>query len=210
MSLTCRNVRQLHDAHVDGELSPALNAEVHAHLLQCPECQRQIELLRACGDVISRDECEPGLDASFAARVVAALPGALETRRDRRHRLIRMFASGSLPAAAAVAFFCLAIWPSAQAPRRPSVVAPAVVERLGVSDMVNPAMSAVKTIGNANRIVKGETSNGLSRGLDAALDSAKEPSELSILEFLMPSLGDFIESPEPAPSPEPDAEIVRF
>jgi len=47
MSLTCRNVRQLHDAWLDGELSANMNAEVHAHLLQCPECQQQVEMIRA-------------------------------------------------------------------------------------------------------------------------------------------------------------------
>ncbi len=210
MSLTCRNVKQLHDAHVDGELGSALNAEVHAHLLQCPECQRQVELLRACGDVVARDESEPGLSADFTARVLASLPTGLETRRVRRHRRIRMFVGGSLPAAAAVVLFCVAIWPPAQSPGRPSVVAPAVVEGLGVSDMVSPTMNALRTIEHANDLVKGEAGKELSRGLSAALNSTTESSGLSILEFLMPSFEEMIELPEPAALPSSDAEVVRF
>lgn len=210
MSLTCRNVKQLHDAHVDGELGPAMNAEVHAHLLQCPECQRQVELLRACGDVIAQDESEPSLGADFASRILASLPSGLETRRARRHRRIRMFAGASLPAAAAIALFCVAIWPPTQSTGRPSVVAPAVVERLGVSEMVTPTMKALETIGNANQIVRGEASKELSRGLSAALDTKNESSGLSILEILMPSFEEIVDSPEPAELPSSDAEIVRF
>ena len=138
MPLTCRHVRQLHDGYVDGELSPSMNAEVHAHLLQCPECQRQVELVRTCGDVIAQDRSEPDLDAGFASRVLAAMPPVgeravsltlvgtgriIETRRGRRRRMARAWIRSAVPVAAAVAFFCLAVWPPMRTAGRRRIIA---------------------------------------------------------------------------------------
>lgn len=61
MVMTCRHVQQLRDSYLDGELSSSLMAEVHAHLLQCPECQRQVEMIRIAGHVIAGDRSEPAL-----------------------------------------------------------------------------------------------------------------------------------------------------
>src|SRR6185436_13710965 len=101
MLMTCRNVRQLHDAFVDGELSASLTAEVHAHLLQCPECQHEIEMLRAATDVITQDHSEPIMDSGFASRVIAQMPRPVTVITDspddsiehgRRQRIFRIFA----------------------------------------------------------------------------------------------------------------------
>jgi len=227
MSLTCRNVRQLHDAWLDGELSANMNAEVHAHLLQCPECQQQVEMIRASGDVITQDRSEPAVDAEFTSRVLAALPeqrpvaatlpfDSIETRRSRRRRRIRLLLGGSLPAAASIAFFCGVIWPSDRAAAPRKVVAPAVVE-LAVPDMVDPTVHAVKDAAESwaqiNRLLADEASDRLSLRLRNArnAEQANPSDEPSVLDFLLPSFGEMITPARPDPAPDTaDSEVVRF
>lgn len=128
MAVTCRHVRQLHDAYLDGDLSASMNAEVHAHLLQCPACQQQVETVRACGDVIANDRSEPRLSGDFATRVLAELPAApvlrlapVETRRTRRMRLLRGVMAGAMPAIAASLVFAVLLGPQIRV--NPNVVA---------------------------------------------------------------------------------------
>lgn len=103
--MTCRGFRQLFDAYLDGELSESQTAELHAHLLQCPMCQREVELMRAGGDVIALDARGPRLSADFADRVVAALPltQAASSAARPMHRIRRWAEWGLMSAAAAVA-----------------------------------------------------------------------------------------------------------
>jgi hypothetical protein len=70
--ITCQHTRQLFDRYLDDELSPSLQAELHAHVINCTPCQNHLALLEACGDVIRLDKCEPGPSPSFADRVLAA------------------------------------------------------------------------------------------------------------------------------------------
>lgn len=79
--ITCTHARQLFDRHLDDELSPSLQAELHAHLLQCSDCQNELAILEACGDVIRLDRREPTLDRGFADRVMASLPKAAPAPR---------------------------------------------------------------------------------------------------------------------------------
>jgi len=127
--MTCRQVEHLLDAYLDGELSPSLRAEVHAHRLGCPRCQRRIELLEVCGDVIRMDRREPVLSADFADRVMAGFAASRRARHRRVPWVVRLAAP--LAAAAAVAFAVLNLTVrsgelSSQG-RRATVVAPAVV-----------------------------------------------------------------------------------
>src|SRR6185295_2192247 len=81
-------------------------------------CQQQVETVRACGDVIAHDHCEPRLSADFASSVLAELPAApalrlmpVETRRTRRLRLLRSAMGGAVPALAASLMFAVLIGP---------------------------------------------------------------------------------------------------
>ncbi len=74
--ITCQHARQLFDRYLDDELSASLEAELHAHVIQCARCQNHLAVLEACGDVIRLDACEPRPSGSLADRVLAA-------RRDR-------------------------------------------------------------------------------------------------------------------------------
>lgn len=217
MALTCRHIRQLFDGYLDGELSSGLNAEVHAHLLQCSECQHEVETVRACGDVIAQDRSEPVLDTGFASRILAVVApsaskstaggasnrelvviggGAAETRRGRRRRLVRSFAASSLPVAAAVAFFCGVIWPSSQtASRNRRVVAPAVVE-FGVSGVVDPVVNTLRelreTFDRANEILTRGASEEIARGLETT-GQPNVADEPSFLDIFLPSMRDVVD-----------------
>lgn len=160
MLMTCRHVAQLRDVYLDGELSSSLTAELHAHVLQCPECQQHFEIFRACGEVVQKDAPPVQLDSGFASRVVAALPrthplapqSSLSTRRDRRRRFWQLAASTGAPAAAAVLFFAVIIWPS-DAPEASSGrvhgVSATAIDATAVKAVVNPALDALEETGRA-------------------------------------------------------------
>lgn len=95
--ISCQDVERLTDAYLDGELSPALAAEVHAHGLRCDQCQHRLAILQACGDVIAGDRSgEPSLPEDFADRVMA------RWRAERRRESLWRVAALRRVAAAAV------------------------------------------------------------------------------------------------------------
>jgi len=165
VALTCRNFQHLHDAYLDADLPASMMAEVDAHLLQCPECQRQIDMVRACGNVILRDQSEPRAADDFAARVLMAMPRrdaapsgsvVVLTRRQRRRIVLERIAAGFLPAAAAIVAFSILILPPVQpgttGPDRRAgrvlgqsasrdMISPTLA--LGVQDLVNPTLSSI-------------------------------------------------------------------
>lgn len=69
--ISCKHSRQLFDRYLDGELSPSLQAELHAHQIACSDCQSELAMMDACGDVIRHDRREPRLDDAFTDRVMA-------------------------------------------------------------------------------------------------------------------------------------------
>lgn len=69
--ISCKHSRQLFDRYLDGELSPSLQAELHAHQIACSDCQSELAMMEACGDVIRHDRREPRLDDAFTDRVMA-------------------------------------------------------------------------------------------------------------------------------------------
>src|SRR5262249_13912268 len=121
-ALTCRNIQHLHDAYLDADLPASMMAEVDAHLLQCPECQQQMELMRACGNVIARDRSEPLPATDFASRVMASLPARqsaggtalILTRRQRRRIVLERVVAGLIPAMAAMIALTVLILPATQ------------------------------------------------------------------------------------------------
>lgn len=222
--ITCRNVQQLQNAFLDGDLSPSLTAEVHAHLLQCPECQHQVETLRAAGDVIARDQSEPALAGGFAQRVIAQLPRVAEQpvavlpRRSGSWRVRQWASRAALPAVAALVL--LAVW-ALPAPEevntQPTLVAgdSVAVDAAGVTGMVDPALSAVADTQRAARSLNQMIELGVGRARDglssqrprAGNKSAADQAEFSVLDLLMQPINEMM-----APmNPEPESDdIVRF
>jgi len=213
MLMTCRHVRQLHDAYVDGELSPNLMAEVHAHLLQCPECQQRVEMIRAGGSVIAQDRSEPMLDSGFASRVVASLPkvktnvGArMETRRGRRQRMWRVAISVSLPAAAAVLFFSVLIWPSSEPDAAPTDLRLKVVAGEVIESPTKALENTRLATQNLNQLIE-ISADEARQDVKKELEKVREPATFTDLLF-EPFTG-LLDEPETETDLD-EEEIVRF
>lgn len=212
MAVTCRNIRELHDAFIDGELSPSMTAEVHAHLLQCPECQQQVQMLRAVGDVIAQDDhSAPRLSHDFAAKVVGAMPEAVpvSTRtvdsRDLRRLTWRGWASMGL-SAAAVLFLSIAFWPKEDL-KKPTMVAGISA----VKSVVDPTISAVQDTQKTASSIKGL--------LEITVDQARQDvrnrmqkahGDLSITRILLQPFDELLTPTVPTKEPAENAEQVRF
>jgi anti-sigma factor RsiW len=225
MLMTCRNVRQLHDAFVDSELSSSLMAEVHAHLLQCPECQHEVELLRATADVLALDRSEPMLDSGFASRVIAQMPKTVtvvEVADDEseqhasRQRFMRIFAKGFIPAAAAALFLSVWIWPSFERTDAPGrVLGTAVaVDASGVKSVVSPTLDAVadtqQAARNLNQLLQFSV-NQAGQGVRQNLSRKDLPTsdDVSLLDMFLQPFNGMIqgeEDPEPTDGPE----VIKF
>lgn len=221
MLMTCRHVRQLHDAYIDGELSASLMAEMHAHLLQCPECQQEVELSRACGTVIGMDKSEPQIDSGFASRVVAALPKPATNLPEPasaapvRLRTWRSVFHVAVPAAAAVLFLSVLIWPPLHpAESGTKIVAGTAVEAAGVEEVVGPTLGAMAdTQQAATSLNQLFTIAGSEAGRKAAaeLRQADTPETAAWEEMIFGPIRVLLEAPPPPPPPSTHKrEIIRF
>lgn len=111
--ISCRDAKHLFDRYLDGELNPSLQTELHAHRLQCGDCQDQLALLEACGDVIALDHREPMVSASFTDRVLLARRAQLKPVRRSFPRTVLIYGS-PLAAAACIALMVSVIRPLPQ------------------------------------------------------------------------------------------------
>lgn len=216
--MTCRHVQQMHDSFLDGDLSASLTAEVHAHLLQCPACQHQMEISRASADVIAKDHAQFELDSGFAMRVVAALPKPAMTsspqnaNRLRRRQVWRLVGMAVLPAAAAVLFLSVVILPPAQTTPRPTLVAGKAVEAAGVKDIMNPTLDAVAGTRQAaqdlNRVLQlsvRQAGEDVRQGLQETRPALGDPS---LIEVLLQPFNDVLRADQPQKPSDPT--VVRF
>jgi hypothetical protein len=115
--ITCQDSKHLFDQYLDGELSPSLQTELHAHQLSCSECQSELALLEACGDVIAFDRREPRLSASFTDRVVFAHRAQYKPVPQRRWGRLMLVCGSPLAAAASIAFAVLFMAPTVKEAR---------------------------------------------------------------------------------------------
>jgi len=229
MALTCRNVQHLQDAYLDADLSASMIAEVDAHLLQCPECQRSMELMRACGNVVARDRSEPRLADDFAMRVLTALPKAAShsasqpmyilTRRQRRRLILERVAAGAIPAIAAAIVLFILILPAS----RPDVEVHRVlgasesrqpVDALGVRSLVDPTLAtlsdthrAAGNLGDLARLTLEQAREQLESAPPAAQTPPPESGAL-FMELLHPLMS--VLQPPAGAEPAQSDEIVRF
>ncbi len=225
--MTCRNVQHVLQQFIDGELPASLTAEVHAHLLQCPACQREVEVLRAGADVISKDSAEPTLQPGFASRVVAAMmeqsrspvaSASVEYHGARRLRWRKYALAGGLPAAAAMVFLAVMIWPSA-APQEPAtlVAGVSVMDAAGVKDLTDETMAAVSDARQAaqslNRLLHisaDQAGQGVRAGLEQVGRQPKGEGAPTLVEILLQPFNHLLLSDEPATTTDSSDEIVRF
>ncbi len=99
-AMNCEQARNLFDAYLDGELSSALEIELHAHRLNCPDCRQELALMEVAGHVIQSGTDEFTLQPDFTDRLLACVATDLPQTRSRRDLIIRLAAG--LAAAACV------------------------------------------------------------------------------------------------------------
>lgn len=139
--ISCRDAHHLFDRYLDGELSPSLQTELHAHRLNCTDCQNELALLEACGDVIALDRREPMLSASFTDRVLLARRAqGIPVRRVSWTRRLAVLGS-PLAAAASIALAVMTISPirTTRVATRMEAIPTAVQERMVAHDMSEQA-----------------------------------------------------------------------
>ncbi len=227
--MTCRHVGQLRDNYLDGELSSSLTAEIHAHLLQCSACREQMEMLRACGDVIAKDNEVPALDEGFASRVMASLPTrelaepvvATTIEFEQVTATQRMLKAAWMPALAAMLFLTVLIWPTTNVdPKRstgPGVVAGTSVTAadLGTRQMAEPALDSI----NSTRLALRDVSDVVSLSVEQVGESLQqglndkapttEDSAFSVLDILFAPM-EMALTPDDRPAESKEDDIVRF
>jgi len=100
--MDCHDVEHLLDAYLDAELPTSLQAEVHAHLLECVLCRQRVGLLRAVGDVVRNDADHPSPSPDFTDRVLqaAATRSPVRPRKLRYRRVVLLTATVTAMAAA--------------------------------------------------------------------------------------------------------------
>ena len=100
--MDCHDVEHLLDAYLDAELPTSLQAEVHAHLLECVLCRQRVGLLRAVGDVVRSDADHPSPSPDFTDRVLqaAAARSPMRPRKLRYRKVVLLTATVTAMAAA--------------------------------------------------------------------------------------------------------------
>lgn len=106
--MRCEQARQLFDAYLDGELSPALKTELGAHRVRCAQCRRALALLEVSGHVIQSDVDPVEVCEGFSDRLLACV----ETSQQRwTHRTRRaLYLAGPLAAAAVITLAFLGVF----------------------------------------------------------------------------------------------------
>lgn len=219
MAITCRSFRHLHDAYLDRELSESQMAEVHAHLLQCPECQRQVEIVRACGDVIALDTRTPVLTNDFADRVLATLPARRRQApavRGAWPRVRRWLEYGVVPAMAAALTFAVIVgpgprWtstPNGNGPNEHLVAGTSVLLTDAVVGPVEGAAASLDQLGRAASTMRNFCEDSLKSAPGALLDGNTTDQEPDFVNELLQPFFDLFDPPIP-PRDAPD-DVERF
>lgn len=106
--MDCAQAHQLFDAHLDGELSPALATELGAHLLQCPKCRQALALMEVSTHIIASDREPTRLSSGFQDRLLTCLDRRPRTWFARTRRIA--YVAVPLAAAAVVALAFLGVF----------------------------------------------------------------------------------------------------
>lgn len=116
MYMNCEHVRHVLYLYGENELELAQRAEVLAHLLKCPDCERAVRQARALSSALSqKPNVEPPLDFSARVRQRLLHEGLVVTPRQRA--AWRWFSfEASFIAAGAAAVFCAMLWIAGASP----------------------------------------------------------------------------------------------
>jgi len=103
--VTCADFRRFVDAHLDGELDLARQADMEEHLRSCPACSRLAAARRSLRTALRSEELYFRSPARLEQRVRAA------AREGDRPRLVASSRIGAALAAAAVLAAAMFLWP---------------------------------------------------------------------------------------------------
>ena len=194
--MRCEQARQLFDAYLDGELPPALVAELGAHRVQCAECRRTFALLEVSGHIIASDRDPVGLREDFAERLL----GCLEMQKARWPYRVRrlLYFAGPLAAAAVIALAFVGVFDRAHdtkvAGDRSAIEVPTPLRSADSILVPELADEGVPTANDdADRALQ-EWVDRTQENLSAKLESGeklRESFDLTILQWL-----DIFNSPE--------------
>ena len=197
----CEQARQLFDAYLDGELSPALATELGAHRVNCPECRRALALLEVSGHIIASDDDPVSLREDFAGRLL----GCMDAGNVRWiHRVRRtLYIAGPLAAAAVIALAFLGVFDRhdtrVAGEKKEAMVAPVVVETRSDGASEQPAGAGFDANPDVERALE-EWVERTQKNLNTKLESGeklRECFDLTILQWL-----DIINSTSDAPGGE--------
>lgn len=110
--MSCLRASKLISSHIDGSVDPEKAAWLHAHLQECPACQRELHTLRRLGELAaSEGPAEPA--TGLTDRIMAGIPAAAGHARedapvDRWVQLAWPSAVAAVAAALVVTFVSLA------------------------------------------------------------------------------------------------------
>lgn len=103
--MSCRALRKLLSPYLDGELAPAQQERVAAHLAACAACAAALQRLRGAARAVEQlDALEPsaGFDAGFARKLAQAQTAPPQRARSLWRRLgLPAFAATALAGSAA-------------------------------------------------------------------------------------------------------------
>jgi len=205
--MNCLHAQHLLDSYLDGELPPSLRAEVHAHRLTCPDCQRAMVITDVAGDVIRGDRPEPEMSLSFTDRVIDAIKPPPEPRVARIMQLRRAAAFlGPVLSAAAIWMLVVSVAPPIESVPTPAPLvkadvvvaspAPSVIEAAASSTgsatiadelakvFISPAMRTLEDTERSTRelALLGRWVFGVSgKSLEPPLQEQTEDAESSVL-----------------------------
>ena len=106
--MDCGQAHQLFDAHLDGELSPALATELGAHLLHCSKCRQALALMEVTTHIIASDREPARLSAGFQDRLLTCIDQRPRGLFARTRRMV--YVAVPLAAAAVVALAFLGVF----------------------------------------------------------------------------------------------------
>ncbi|NLX23148.1 MAG: hypothetical protein GXY55_15965 [Phycisphaerae bacterium] len=141
--ITCSDTRRLFDRYLDDQLSPSLQAELHAHVVHCSDCQNELAILEACGDVVRLDRREPVLSVSFTDRVMAARRAQVVAKAPRSRRLVYAVGMPMAAAASVVLAFLLSIQGVTDQPLQSGDTLVAVVDTAATAPPPETAVAAI-------------------------------------------------------------------
>jgi hypothetical protein len=207
--MRCDQARQLFDAYLDGELSPALATELGAHRIQCADCRRALALLEVSGHIVASDREPVQLSSGFSDRLLACMEpkSAWWVQRTRRF----LYVGGPLAAAAVVALAFLGVFDRGSSDMvlsETEFASELFDNEASTDDQAEQALDELALRTRESIDAKRESGESLQQMLDLTviqlLNELNEANEASTADGDLPPLEPPAQSPPPEAAPPAD------